>query len=87
MANRKFLYHLSVIESFVNIGYIDDDSALRRSYQFLEEITGVKGDVDQQLVVFYTPSKENLRDWKKWFRKNKHKIYWDAGKQKVKIKG
>lgn len=86
MANRVFLYHLSVIESFVNIGYIDEVSALARSYEFLEGITGIKGDVEEQKELFYTPSKENLRDWKRWLRNNRQKIYWDAGEQKVKIK-
>lgn len=87
MASRVFLYHLSVIESFVNIGYIDEGSALVRSYEFLEGMTGIKGDVVEQKELFYTPSKKNLKDWKKWFRDNRNKIYWDASEQKVKAKG
>lgn len=86
MEYKVFSYHLGIIENFVENGYTDDDSSLRRSYEFLENITQIKGDVQEQRVLFYTPSIKNLKDWKRWYQKNRDKLYWDEIEQKVKIK-
>lgn len=83
LEHRIFLYHVGVVENFRNNGYIDDDSSLKRSYEFLEDLTSIKGDVEQQYVFFYNPSSKNIKDWKKWFKKNKSKLYWDEKKQMV----
>lgn len=85
MRDKVFFYHIGVVENFVNVGYIDDDSILRCSVEFLEKLTQVKSKAIEQRDFFYNPSKQNIKDWKKWFRKNKESLYWDENEHKLKL--
>lgn len=83
---RICLYHLGIVENFANVGYVDKDDSLNRSIFFLETLTNINCDIDTQYTMFYTPSKENLKNWKRWLKKNKEKLYWDEKEEKVKLR-
>ncbi|MFP9100652.1 hypothetical protein ACLI09_16505 [Flavobacterium sp. RHBU_24] len=85
MAERVFRYHIGVVENFIRVGYIDNDTPLRNSMLFLEKLTKMKGDISEQMVTWYTPTKHNVRDWRKWYRNNKDRLYWDDEKQELKV--
>ncbi len=54
-------------------------------YDFIYAITGIQSEYEEGVDLLYTPSKENLKDWSKWFKYNKDKLYWDETEKKVKI--
>ena len=84
MLQKVFGYHIGVVENFNESRYIDDDSSLRRSIDFLERTTKIKSEFTEQYVMLYTPSKKNIKDWKKWFKKNQKTLYWDEKNGEVK---
>ena len=53
---------------------------------FIIRLTKIMPDYIEGIDIIYTPTKQNLRDWKKWYNKNKHKLYWDEKEQKVKLR-
>ncbi|WP_162926909.1 hypothetical protein [Flavobacterium psychrotrophum] len=79
------LYHIDIVESFVKKGYIEDATSLYCSIVFLEELTKIKSDYTEEKDMFYIPTEKNIKGWKKWYKKNKSKIYWDESNEKVKL--
>ncbi|MCL9807730.1 hypothetical protein NAT51_19595 [Flavobacterium amniphilum] len=85
ISNQIFSYHIGVIENYVNIGYTDNTTCLDNSIVFLESITKIQCDSQDQRVILYTPSKRNLKSWKNWYKSNKSKLYWDENDRTVKV--
>ena len=86
LPDKVFSYHIGVVENFIKSEYIDDDTSLRRSIEFLERITKIKSDFADQHVLFYNPTKKNVKDWKRWYKKNKERLYWDEVEQRLELK-
>lgn len=86
ITEKVFLYHLYTVENFVKVGYMDNSECLYRSIEFLEKLTNIKCESTQQYVDLYAPTNQNIKSWKKWYTKNKTKIYWDETDNKMKIK-
>ncbi|WP_445456788.1 hypothetical protein [Flavobacterium sp. HNIBRBA15423] len=86
LAGRVYNYHIGVVENYLKNSYIDDDSSLNRSIIFLENISKIKSDVIEQRDFFYSPSFKNLKDWKRWYKKNKNKLYWNEIEQRLELK-
>ncbi|WP_353120430.1 hypothetical protein [Myroides odoratus] len=55
-------------------------------YLFLYSLTGIESEYLDGIDFIYIPTKQNLKDWKKWYNKNKHRLYWDEFENKVKLK-
>lgn len=83
---QVFFYHLGVVENFLSVGYIDKGEYLDNSIHFLEDLTKIKSDSYEGRDFFYEPSTQNLKEWKKWFRKNKENLFWDEAETKLKLK-
>lgn len=86
LSDKIFNYHIGVVDNFIKSEYIDDDTSLRRSIEFLERITKIKSDYSDQYVMFCNPTKNNLKDWKRWYKKNKNKLYWNEIEQRLELK-
>lgn len=81
--NQIFEAHLKIIEKLLNEETVEK---LEPSVKFLEEITGIKSEVDIGVELLSFPTEQNLKDWKSWYKKNKSSLYWDDKEQKVKVK-
>lgn len=75
--------NIAIVENFIKVGFIEEESTLSNSIVFLEQLTKIKSDFKDQFQMFYTPTIQNLKDWKKWFKENKQKLYWDEKENKV----
>lgn len=82
-AQEDYLFHIKKIENLFE-GHKTSD--LDKSVLFLEGLTGVMSEVNNGIEILYEPTKQNLRDWKKWYNRNKDKLYWDEKEQKVKLR-
>jgi hypothetical protein len=80
-----FEENLKTIEKFLG-GEQIQGTKLMDSAIFLQQVTNIKSDMYQGFDEFYTPSEHNLKDWKKWYKKNKDKLYWDEEEQTVKVR-
>ena len=86
--NRIFKSHLKIIENFLSLknGESMTSDKFMPSVLFLEDLTGIKCDMQQGFVMVKEPSQKNLNDWKSWYAENKNRLYWNKTKEKVKIK-
>ena len=82
-AESVYKTNIAIVENFLKVGFIEEESTLSNSIVFLEQLTKIKSDFKDQFQMFYTPTIENLKDWKKWFKENKQKLYWDEKENKV----
>lgn len=55
-------------------------------YEIIYKLTGVQCDHIIEYDISYYPSKSNLKDWRAWYKKNKHRLYWDYASQTLKTK-
>ncbi|MDR0229360.1 MAG: hypothetical protein LBI72_09890 [Flavobacteriaceae bacterium] len=55
-------------------------------YDFIYAITGVQSEYIEGIELLYTPSKKSLKIWKRWYKYNKDKLYWDESEKKVKLR-
>ncbi len=87
-AKKVFTSHIENVEKFINlpIGKSIDGDEFLPSVMFLEELTGIECDTTLSFDPMKEPSKKNLKAWKKWYGKNKDKLYWDDIDRKVKVK-
>jgi hypothetical protein len=86
-AQQIYLENLKIINEFIaNKGDINDGEIVDNSIDFLEEITKIKSDFIPAYEIIYTPSEQNLKDWKNWYKKNKKLLYWDEEENKVKVR-
>lgn len=73
-AQKVYLQNLDFIKN-----YLDNDNKninnLDKAVVFFEKLTGIKSDIVHSIEPFYSPSKENLQNWKKWYELNKNKLY------------
>lgn len=53
---------------------------------FIEKLTNIECNYTEGFDILYEPTEQNLRDWKKWYDKNKDKLYWDEKEEKVKLR-
>ena len=86
-ACKYFIEQITVVEAFNNetVGYgIELQSASR----FLEGITEIRpeGVYNYTGLGSATSTIEDLNQWKSWFSKNKHLLYWDSEANTVKVK-
>lgn len=81
-----FNMNLTVVQNYFLVGYVDDDTCLNRSIEFLEKITQIKCNVPAEYLTRYEPNERNIKDWEAWFKENKQKLYWDDKENKVKIR-
>lgn len=81
-----FNMNLTIVQNYFLVGFVDDDTCLNRSIEFLEKITKIKCNVPSEYLTRYEPSEQNIKDWEGWFKKNKQKLYWDDKENKVVIK-
>ncbi len=80
---KIFQEHIKVIECLLKGEEVHN---LKSTVEFLEETTDIKSEVDFGWEIMYSPTDQNLKDWKDWFKKNKNRLYWDEKEQKVKVK-
>jgi hypothetical protein len=80
---KIFQNHISVVEQLLKG---EEVSNLKTTIEFLEEITNIKSEVDIGWEIMYSPSEQNLKDWKTWYRNNKKLLYWDEKENKVKVR-
>ena len=90
-------YQLTVVENYLenvekakngkdsNVEIKNFDKAFDAA-KFLEELTGIKSDADEQFDRIYEPSRENLKNWKAWYWKNKKALYWNEKEKKISMK-
>lgn len=55
---RIYRYHLGVVENFYKTGYLDNDDSFLRSITFLENLTKIKCNFEEQYVMVHNPSKK-----------------------------
>ncbi len=82
---RIFEEKIVIIERFFTDAYTDGKK-ITEAAKFLEDVTGIKSDIDYGEPPLISPSKNNLKDWKAWYKKNKKLLYWDEKEEKVKVK-
>lgn len=85
-AQKEFLLRLEIIEKFLIDKGTNNGEILDSAVVFLENLTNVKSDFIPGKEITLVPSEQNLKDWKKWFKRNKMKLYWDEKEQKVILK-
>ena len=51
----------------------------------LYKLTKVKSNYTEQFVSFPSPNRENIDDWKKWYKINKSNIYFDSKHNIIKV--
>jgi len=49
-------------------------------------LTGIEVDHEFSIIIDYYLTKRNIKDWKRWYHKNKHRLYWDEIDKEVKVK-
>jgi hypothetical protein len=79
-----YLEKYNRVENYCNKNFVDTiDNA---DIIFIVELTKIMPDYIEGIDIVYTPSRKNLKDWKKWYDKNKDMLYWDEIEQKVKLR-
>ena len=85
-----YLYNLNIIYDYTfyeNETWEDKKNReVDVAIDFLEKITHIKCDRTEDFAHLPEPSKKNYWAWKKWFEKNKKRLYWDKKERKVKLK-
>lgn len=71
---KVFLKNIKAVEKFIKKGYIKKYSRFSQSIEYLQEKTNIESEAIEQFELIYTPTKENLNDWKKWYQNNKDKL-------------
>jgi len=85
-SQKIYIKNIKLIDDYVlHEKAIKNGIDLESAVKFLEKLTDIKSDVDD-FEFMIEPSEKNLKQWKKWFKKNKEKLYFDEKEQKVKIK-
>lgn len=84
-AKQIFRQKLNLVENYQK-GKETVIDELKASAKFLTEITKIQFEVFDSYEMSDVTSKKNLKDWKKWYSKNKNKLYWDDIDRKVKVK-
>jgi|LakMenE18May11ns_1017448.scaffolds.fasta_scaffold9512324_1 hypothetical protein len=80
-----FQKKLLVIEESFN-GKPMDGKKLIDAVNFLQNLTGIKSDIDREYDAIISPSEKNLEDWRAWYNKNRKDLYWDEKEQMVKCR-
>jgi len=80
-----FNNNIDIIKRY-NEGETIKGTGLDDSVMFLEELTNIKSEMTEGIVLLRTPTEENLKAWEEWYKKNKEKLFWDENDQKVKLK-
>jgi len=82
-----FNNNIEVIEDFVGtVKDSIDNKKLRESIAFIEQLTGLECDTSESFFPVDEPSSNNLIEWKEWYRKNHHLLYWDKIDNEIKKK-
>ncbi len=84
-AKKIFREKLSVVENY-HKGKKTFITELKKSAIFLTELTEIQFEIYDSYEMSEVTSKQNLKDWKIWYKKNKNNLYWDKIEQKVKVK-
>ncbi|MCZ8167826.1 MAG: hypothetical protein ACK5RV_00685 [Flavobacterium sp.] len=85
-AQKEFLQKLEIIEKFLLEKGTSNGEILDNAVEFIESLTNIKSDFIPGKEITLVPSEQNLKDWKKWYEKNKKRMFWDEKEQKVKLK-
>jgi len=79
--NLKIIKERLDDKSFVSVAKISS------AIDFFEGVTGIQSHSDGDFAGSrYSPTKEDYANWKKWFKKNKNRLYWDNHEQRVKVR-
>lgn len=54
--------------------------------KLMTRLTNIEPDYDDNIIIDYIITKNNLKDWRNWYNKNKNRLYWDEIENKVKVK-
>ena len=84
-AEIAFNDNIKVVEKYLQ-GETIKGTGLDDSVIFFEELTNIKSNIFEGIDKLLDPTEKNLQDWKDWYKKNKHLVYWDEREQKVKLK-
>src|SRR6476620_1132601 len=80
-----FEQNLSVVESLYK-GQAFDLNTIYDARSFLIDVTGIKPEIEKSFDMPIVPSKKIVKSWRKWYKKNKQRLYWDEVEKKVKVK-
>jgi len=80
-----FTEQMNVIEASIK----GDDSlnveSINTAILNLEEITNITSSSDGNYLGRFNPSKKDFKNWRDWYKSNKHRLYWDDKEKKVKL--
>lgn len=84
-AQQLYLENIAVVEKFVMKEWNpkSDGSILDSAVLFLEELTAIQSNYLPGKEMILLPNKENLNDWKRWYKKNKDRLVWDEEELKA----
>ena len=81
-ARKEYKNYLRLIEK---PKYPIDIDSINYPVEKLYKLTKVKSNYSEQFVSFPSPNRENIDDWKKWYKINKSNIYFDSKHNIIKV--
>ena len=81
-ARKEYKNYLRLIEK---PKYPIDIDSINYPVEKLYKLTKVKSNYSEQFVSFPSPNRENIDDWKEWYKINKSNIYFDSKHNIIKV--
>jgi hypothetical protein len=80
--------NIKIVENFFSLkpGETLGPNVLQNACHYLSNVTGIKCPMFNDWEPTYAPNEKVLAKWKKWFAKNKNKVFWDEDSETYKIK-
>lgn len=85
-AQKEYLNNLHIIQDCMYKGKKVSGEVFDGAIFFLETTTNIKSNYSYGHEAFATPTEQNIKDWKNWYKRNKNLLYWDQNEQRVKVK-
>ena len=84
--HKIFVKNIKLVENFYN--NIDGYSLeLKSASVFLTKLTNIKSNALYSYEGLGTLSASDVTDWKNWYIKNKHLLYWDDKSKTIRLNG
>lgn len=81
-ARKEYKNYLRLIEK---PSYPINIDSINYPVEKLYKLTKVSSNYTEQFVSFPSPNRENINDWKKWYKINKNNIYFDSKHNIIKV--
>jgi len=86
-ARHIYMENLNIVKQSVNNKEGLMLKKVSSAIDFFERLTLIKSESKGDFIGRYRPTKNDLINWKRWYKSNKEKLFWDKTKKQVFVSG